>query len=117
MGVVAYQVVYIQCGNARLYGELVQHITERHNCWLRPLSLLFSQPLNGQPEFLDLRDGPDIICSDELIRPVMDLDWLVILEQLTASKTGCDYPQANQYLRQFLAQLASQRSVSSELSD
>ncbi|MEL6397925.1 MAG: hypothetical protein AAFO87_14860 [Cyanobacteria bacterium J06607_6] len=117
MGVVAYQVVYIQCGNARLYGELVQHIAERHNCWLRPLSLLSSQPTDGQPEFLDLRDGPDIICSDELIRPVMDLDWLVILEQLTASKTGCDYPQANQYLRQFLAQLTSQRSVSSELSD
>ena len=65
MGAVAYQVVYIQCGNARLYGELVQHITERHNCWLRPLSLLFSQPLNGQPEFLDLRDGPDIICSED----------------------------------------------------
>lgn len=114
MGVVAYPVVYIQGGAARLYGELVQHIEERHNCWLRPLSLLSSQPIDGQPEFLDLRDGPDIICSDELIRPVMDMDWLVILDQLTASKTGCDYPQANQYLRQFLEQLSSQRAASSD---
>ena len=108
MGVAAYQVVYIQCGTNRLYGELVQHIAERHNCWLRPLALLSSQTVDGQPEFLDLRDGPDIICSDELTCPVMDMDWLAILDQLTASKTGCDYPQANQHLRQFLEQLSSQ---------
>lgn len=103
MKVVAYPIVYIDCGQVRLYGELVQHMEERQTCWLRPLSLRQISPTVDSFQFVDLSNGPDIICADDLIQPVLDTDWLTVLATLSTVKTDCDYPSANQYLREFLA--------------
>jgi len=102
MSVAAYQIVCIESGAARLYGELVQHMADRHTCWVRPLSL----HLSAEPEaVLDVRNGPDIICADHVIHPVLDTEWLDVLTTLSTAKAACDYPNANQHLRTFLTQL------------
>jgi len=65
MSVAAYQIVYIESGETRLYGELVQHMEDRQTCSVRPLSLrLVATPA---PEYLDVRNGPDIICADHVV--------------------------------------------------
>lgn len=103
MSVATYPIVYIESGTARLYGELVQHMAARQTCWVRPLSLR----LSAEPAatFLDLRHGPDIICADRVVHPVLDTEWLEVLATQSTAKTTCDYPKANQHLRTFLAQL------------
>ena len=104
MNASAYPIVYIDCGEVRLYGELVQHMEARRTCWLRPLSLRQAAPAAVDAcQFLDVSNGPDIICADHIIQPVLDTDWLAVLAHLSTTKTDCDYPQANQYLREFLA--------------
>jgi hypothetical protein len=102
MSIAAYQIVYVDCGQSRLYGELVQHMVERQTCWLRPISLRQTLTTTETFEFLDVSSGPDIICADHVIQPVLDTDWLTVLSTLSAAKANCDYPSANQHLRQFL---------------
>jgi hypothetical protein len=80
MSIAAYQIVYVDCGQSRLYGELVQHMVERQTCWLRPISLRQTLPTTETFEFLDVSSGPDIICADHVIQPVLDTDWLTVLE-------------------------------------
>ncbi len=102
MSIAAYQIVYIDCGKSRLYGELVQHMAERQTCWLRPISLRQPSSVTDAMEFLDVSNGPDIICADHVIQPVLDTDWLTVLATLSTTKADCDYPSANQHLRQFV---------------
>jgi len=103
MSVAAYQIVYIESGEARLYGELVQHMKDRQTCWVRPISLrLTAEPT---PSFLDVRNGPDIICADHVVHPVLDTEWLDVLTTLSTTKAECDYPEVNQHLRAFLEHL------------
>jgi hypothetical protein len=103
MSVAAYQIIYVESGAARLYGELVQHMADRQTGWVRPISLL----LTAAPEalLLDVRNGPDIIVAEHVIHPVLDTEWLEVLMTLSATKVACDYPEANQHLRTFLEQL------------
>ncbi|WP_130199436.1 hypothetical protein [Leptolyngbya iicbica] len=107
MSIAAYQIVYVDCGQSRLYGELVQHMAERQTCWLRPISLRQTSPTTETAEFLDVSNGPDIICADHVIQPVLDTDWLTVLATLSATKGDCDYRSANQHLRQFVTCLLS----------
>lgn len=109
MSVAAYQIVYIESGATRLYGELVQHMADRQTCWVRPLSLRLTEA--ADTAFLDVRNGPDIICADHVVHPVLDTEWLDVLTTLSTVKTECDYPQVNQHLRTFLAQLLDQPSA------
>lgn len=108
MSVAAYQIVFIEKGEARLYGELVQRVKSRHTCWLRPLSLRLAEQETGQVRLLDLGNGPDIICADDQIQPVLDTDWITLQADLTINKQKCDYTEAQQHLRQFLEQLFTQ---------
>ncbi|MEM6835759.1 MAG: hypothetical protein AAF609_02805 [Cyanobacteria bacterium P01_C01_bin.120] len=110
MSIAVYQVVYLESEDARLYGELVQHVEERHICWVRPISLQLATSTAVPVEFLDVRNGPDVICADHVIQPVLDTDWLAILATMSTNKTECDYPKANQHLREFLAHLLTSKS-------
>ena len=83
MSVAAYPIVYIDCGQARLYGELIQHMEERQTCWLRPLSLRQVSSEVDTFAFLDVSNGPDIICAEHVIQPVLDTDWLTVLSTLS----------------------------------
>lgn len=105
MGFSAYQVVYIEQDNTRLYGELVQEMAVRKTCWLRPVSLWLEADATGEMSLLDVRNGPDIICSNDLIQPVLDTDWVQLIEEMAKTQLACSYSEANQYLRQFLERL------------
>ncbi|MDB9527552.1 hypothetical protein PN498_16255 [Oscillatoria sp. CS-180] len=100
-----YQVIFIESQTARLYGELVQRIEDRNTCWLRPLSLCIEDAETGQISLLDVRDGPDVICSNDLVQPASDTDWIYLADSLSKAQQTCDYAEANQHLRQFLAKL------------
>lgn len=110
MSVAVYQIVCLQSKGACLYGELIQHVKDRQICWVRPISLHLTTETNiadtsDRVEILDVRNGPDIICADHVIHPVLDTDWLEILTTLSVDKSECDYPKANQHLRKFLRDL------------
>lgn len=110
-----YQVVSLKYKKTCLYTELIQSIEERDTCWLRPLSLCIEEAEGATISVLDLGNGPDIICPRNLIQPVLDTDWLYILEQIAKSKKECDRAQANQHIRQFLHILFSQKTNSTDL--
>lgn len=110
MTIATYQVIFIQCENDRLYGELVQRVPERRICWVRPLSLCLSADSQTKARLLDVRNGPDIICADHLIQPALDTEWIAVLNQLSILKVACDYPEANQFLRRFLQKLPGKSS-------
>lgn len=105
MGFAAYQIVFIEKGETRLYGELVQQVETRNTCWLRPLSLQLKQLETGEIHWLDVGNGPDIICASDQIQPALDTDWIKLQEAMARKKLKCDYSEANQYLRQFLESL------------
>ncbi len=101
-----YPVVVIRQDDTCLCGELIQTVAERDICWLRPLALyqvLACCEEIGMP--LDLRNGPDVICSSTLVEPAIDIEWLTILQWLNEENEPCNFAQANHYLRQFLAKL------------
>lgn len=103
--VATYQIVFLEKGEARLYGELVQQIKTRNTCWLRPITLRLQESETGQVCLLDVGDGPDIICADDQIQPVLDTDWINLQADMATSKRKCGYSEANQHLRQFLETL------------
>jgi hypothetical protein len=105
----AYQIVFIETGKMRLYGELVQQIETRNTCWLRPLSLQLQTLETGEVHLLDVGNGPDIICAGDQIQPVLDTDWITLQEDMAKNPLKCDYAEANQHLRQFLATLLPTR--------
>jgi len=105
MSFAAYQIVFIEKGKTRLYGELVQQIDSRNTCWLRPLSLRLREDETGTTSLLDVGDGPDIICNCDQIKPALDTDWIDLQEDMSKTKQKCDFTEANQHLRQFLETL------------
>ncbi|MEM6520677.1 MAG: hypothetical protein AAF892_01825 [Cyanobacteria bacterium P01_D01_bin.71] len=110
MSIAVYQIIYLECKEARLYGELVQRVEDRHICWVRPISLQFALDTTNSVKFLDVRNGPDIICADCAIHPMLDTDWLAVLATMSTDKVECDYPKANQHLQEFLKRLLTSES-------
>lgn len=104
MSPTVYPVVVIERHATRLYGELVQKMETRNTCWLRPLALCLAAPPTAA-SVLDVRDGPDIICASALVKPVLDTEWLGLLAVMSHAKSACDYAQAHDYVKEFLAQL------------
>lgn len=111
----AHQVVFIEHNGDCLYSELIQTMEDRHTCWLRPLSLCVEEPENKATFIVDLRNGPDIICPTNFIQPVLDTEWLCVLEKMAEIKESCSHSRANQHLRKFLQTLLSPKTKSVEV--
>ena len=107
MSLAAYQIVYIEKGETRLYGELVQQIEDRNTCWFRPLSLRLREPKSGEWHLLNVGNGPDIICAGDQIQPVLDTEWINLQADMAKDYRECDFSEANQHLRHFLTDLLS----------
>lgn len=105
MSPVNYPVIFIENRSTRLYGELIQQIEARNTCWLRPLSICTEEATTGKIALLDVRDGPDLICSKDLIRPALDVEWLHLLDGMSRIQHPCNYVEANKHLRHFLKEL------------
>jgi hypothetical protein len=118
-----HQLVCLPYQEHYLYAEVVQMITERGLCWVRPLALLSRlENCDGQPVTLevdskavgiqDLRAGPDLLCSSSLFRAALDTEIIPILTHLHAlkapeleSSTDEEIAVAQRCLQSFLAQI------------
>lgn len=90
------QILLIECGNTRLYAEVIQVITERQLCWARPLARLDSSDRSfavsterietEQVIVHDLRWGADLLCPLSLFKAALDTDVIPILMYLDAQK-------------------------------
>lgn len=98
------QIVSLDDGDRNLYAEVIQVVTCRDLCWVRPLLLAnFSQEL---PLITDLRDSSDLLWPVNLFRPVLDTEVISLVSQLflkePKSETATD---AKKQLHQFIYQL------------
>jgi hypothetical protein len=92
------QILYLEHQTSRLYAEVIQMISERNLCWVRPLALLTpvqaapcqsSQTLNEDPErtslaLYDMRQGSDLFCPPSLFQAALDTDVISLLTRLNA---------------------------------
>jgi len=94
------QIVCLEHENTRLYTEVIEVVTARQICWVRPLMLVVS-PLGHDslpafsPEQLnlyDLRQGADLLWPVSLFRVALDTEVIPLLVQLDNPDEG---PQAN----------------------
>lgn len=100
-----YQIVRIELSTACLYGELVQNVEERKTCWVRPLALQIYHSSQEHSSPIDLRNGPDIICSRTVVEPALDTDWCQLVTGLHTLSKSCSFAEAHQHLQNFLQQL------------
>ncbi|NJK38655.1 MAG: hypothetical protein HC835_17510 [Oscillatoriales cyanobacterium RM2_1_1] len=80
------QIVDLKHGEFCLYAEVIQVVTERQICWVRPLLLLkFSGDLDQpNPAFYNLHHSPDLIWPIELFQPTLDTEVIPWLAQLNS---------------------------------
>jgi hypothetical protein len=121
------QILYLEHQASRLYAEVIQVISERNLCWVRPLALLAPTPIGRSPQFIqelsedpetpltlyDMRQGADLFCPPSLFRAALDTEVIPLLAQLNALEsqahlhfTGLGENQfAHSQLREFIRYL------------
>ncbi|NET36978.1 MAG: hypothetical protein F6K19_33955 [Cyanothece sp. SIO1E1] len=111
------QIVCLEHEAVRLYAEIVQVITERHRCWLRPLMLadyapdsdaiaLSTNPVNPIPTLLyDLRQSSDLLWPIQMFRPAFDTEVMVLLSQLDHNECAYDPQLTRHQFNHFIQQV------------
>lgn len=81
-----YQIVCLEYENSRLYAEVIQVVTSRQVCWVRPLMLavLPDKDANPLPVLYNLRQGADLVWPVSLFRPALDTEVIPLLTQMDA---------------------------------
>ena len=107
------QILSLDNGNENLYCEVIQVLTDRELCWVRPL--LLSNYTHEQPTVVDLRDASDLLWPISLFRPAMDTEVISLLSQLLPKEPKIDIDSvAQQQLHQFIHQVWQDHQVSKE---
>ncbi|WP_413163768.1 hypothetical protein ACL6C3_30105 [Capilliphycus salinus ALCB114379] len=100
-----------------LYAEVIQVVSARQVCWVRPLMLLeFSgDPHSPQPPswenspqtLYNLRESSDLIWPLKLFQPALDTEVIPLLVRLDSpdGKTSHAATTAHQQLRAFIGQV------------
>jgi hypothetical protein len=98
------QIVFLEHGNAKLYAEVIQVVTSRQLCWVRPLLLVTLT--HEDSRITDLRDTSDLLWSMSFFQPALDVEVIGLLSQVVGKepKPGHD-TIAKQQLNQFLHQI------------
>jgi hypothetical protein len=84
------QIVCIESGRSWLFGEMVQHVTARQQCWVRPLVLAIAvdplarlEAIGGEGwEWHDLREGSDLLLPEGWWREALDMEVLPLMALL-----------------------------------
>lgn len=97
------QIISLDCGTKNLYCEVIQVITSRDLCWVRPLLLAdFTQE---ETIITDLRDASDLLWPTDLFRPALDTEVIDLLSQLVPKEPKVIVAQvAQQKLHEFINQ-------------
>jgi hypothetical protein len=125
------QILCLEHENSSLYAEVIQVITARRLCWVRPLLLRQMSDRNQlHPSFTDasesvslhdLRQSPDLICPAGLFRAALDTEVIPLLvlvqleeakiavedsDRLTSSEHSSEHqPSAHQLVRALIQQI------------
>jgi hypothetical protein len=114
------QIVCIESGQSWLFGEMVQHVTLRQQCWVRPLVLAIAQGESSRVETIggdgwewhDLREGSDLLLPERLWREALDTEVLPLMALLYQAEdkpvVGVPRDQvARQQLHSFVRQVCA----------
>lgn len=110
------QIVCLECGGTCLYAEVIQVVSARKMCWVRPLMLtlasgpevaaLESEAPPQQSGVWDLRGGSDLLWPLSLFRVALDTEVMPLLMELYSLDTqGKDAIAAHRQLRDFVGQV------------
>ncbi len=98
------QIVFLEHSATRLYAEVVQVVTARRLCWVRPLALVTrSDAIDvNEPTLQDLRQGSDLVCPIILFQAAIDVEVIPLLAQLSSLETKVKLTTAHASLHEFI---------------
>jgi hypothetical protein len=111
------QIVCLEYEDTCLYAEVVQVVSARQVCWVRPLLLTIYWLQEFAPEtenagqlcWYDLRQGSDLLLPLVLFRPALDTEVLPLFSKLYTSENELEYENGDraghQKLHQFIWQI------------
>lgn len=125
------QVLYIDYQGVRLYAEVIQTISDRKQCWVRPIALVKPAPCSSSTpqrdaisshwassyaemeavNLYDLRQGADLVCPQSLFQIALDTEVVPIIAELNRLKPQQDVAglgensSAHELLREFISQI------------
>ncbi|MGL5871292.1 MAG: hypothetical protein ACRC2R_02800 [Xenococcaceae cyanobacterium] len=102
------QIVCLEHENTRLYGEVIQIISGRKLCWVRPLMLAIDSPnvdrlsisTNAEQSF-NLAESSDLLWPISLFRAALDTEVIPLLIELNSFECSINNDNS-QYIRQKL---------------
>ena len=108
------QIVSLDYGNTNLYAEVIQVVTERDLCWVRPI--LLANLTQEVPIIMDMRYASDLLWPINLFRPALDIEVISLLSQLLPKELKADLDTVAQLqLHQFIYQFWQALQHSKEL--
>lgn len=75
------QIVCIEKENNSLYAEIIQVISQRQTCWLRPL-ILIKLISEEEGKVIDVRETSDLILPELLLKFALDTEVIPLLIEL-----------------------------------
>lgn len=106
------QIVCLDSGKSSLYGEVIQVVTQRQLCWVRPLTIAAALDSNSSSfekdenrEIIDLRSASDLLLPLTLFRASYDTEAIFLLTKLAAREEPSDKQQMSLYLNSFVKQV------------
>jgi hypothetical protein len=101
-----YQIVCLKYEATCLYAEVIQVISARKMCWVRPLILVRAIDYLEIGTTYDLRQTADLIWPVSLFCPALDTEVIPLLAQLAPLDSSCeDIQTARQQLHVFMRQV------------
>jgi hypothetical protein len=100
------QIVCLEHQNIYLYSEVIQVISDRQLCWVRPLVLAIIRDSLTTEKILDLRFTSDLLWPINLFRPALDTEVIPLLSELDSPDYRAESiqnarQQLNYYIQQF----------------
>lgn len=105
------QIVCLEFRDACLYADVIQVVSARRLCWVRPLMLVVSvcddSSFAHEDRILwDLRDGSDLLWPLSLFRVALDTEVIPLLTELQSlDSEGKDVVIAHRQLRDFVGKV------------
>lgn len=106
------QIVCLESDNHALYGEVIQTISQRQLCWVRPLTIAITKStdspsfdLNTDREIIDLRSASDLLLPLTLFRASYDTEAIYILTELAAKEPNCNRQEISITLNNFVRRI------------
>lgn len=89
------QIVCLEHQNYWLYSEVIQVITQRESCWVRPLLLIVYS--NESQEVFDVRCVSDLIFPFSFFRPALDTELIPLLSYLSKDDLSPEDEQVSRF--------------------